>query len=205
MLAGTFSAKRQSGECAAQIWNRVGALVAFRCLFGTCAGEVLWEPIMNQISLVIQRNWSWRGLVVVVVFLLPSILLAFFPPVDILSIEDSLLLAIVENVGRIAVIVTLLFSANDFERRANIWLVTAGLFALLYYVGWVRYFYFGREYQLLYAPMWFVPVPLAVFPVLALAFVAIWSRSLNIGIATLIMAIGHVSQSYLIYREIIIG
>jgi len=150
----------------------------------------------------LKDNFSLKGLLMVAVILFPSILMAFFPPQDASAASSGLLLTILENLGRIAVIAILLFSAQSFDRKIDIWFGLACLFAALYYAGWARYFFAGQTHELLYQPFLAVPVPLAIFPVLALAFLAIWARSIPLCIATLIMALGHIPASYSIYREV---
>jgi len=150
----------------------------------------------------VKDNFSLKGLAMVVVILFPSILLTLFPPIDYAPVSSSLTLTVLENVGRIAVIAILLFSARSFDRRLDIWFVLASIFAALYYAGWFRYFFTGQTHELLYRPLFAVPVPLAVFPVLALAFLAIWTRNIALALALLIMAVGHIPSSFSIYREV---
>lgn len=150
----------------------------------------------------VRDNFSLKGLLVVAVTLVPSVLLAIFPPQNSLNVTSNLASTILENIGRFAVIAILLFSARRFDRRPDVWFGLACIFGLLYYVGWGRYFFGGQTFRLLYEPIFHIPVPLAVFPVLALVAVAIWMRSIALVIAVLVMAVGHVPASYLIYREV---
>lgn len=76
------------------------------------------------------------------------------------------------------------------------------VFWALYYVSWIRYFCFGRTYELLYSPLWIIPVPLAVFPMIAFVFTAIWGRNIPLGIAVIITMVGHIPNSYLRYLQI---
>ena len=94
---------------------------------------------------------------------------------------------IVEQVSRIAyfLAVTFLVSREPVNVR-SIWLYLAALFLLLYYAVWIRYFVNGREVALLHRAFLFVPMPLAVFPVLYYLCAAVWLRNIP---ATVIMAI----------------
>lgn len=86
---------------------------------------------------------------------------------------------------RLPFAVTFLVSREPVNVR-SIWLYLAALFLLLYYAVWIRYLVNGREVVLLHRAFLFVPMPLAVFPVLYYLCAAVWLRNIP---ATVIMAI----------------
>lgn len=157
---------------------------------------------MKRIFDLFIDNFSWIGLIIVALSLLPSILMAFLPPVNSIETKGNVVLTVFETLGRIAVIAILLFSKKSFNRNIDIWFVLMCIFGLLYYVGWLRYFCFGRTFDLLYKPLWFIPVPLAIFPIMAFAFAAIWGRNIPLVFAVIIMAIGHIPQGFIYYNQI---
>lgn len=60
---------------------------------------------------LILDNFSWKGLVITIVSLLPTIFMALLPPQKSpTEIKDNIALMIMENIGRTALIIILLFS-----------------------------------------------------------------------------------------------
>ncbi len=158
---------------------------------------------MKSLIALLKDNFSWKGLIIAFVSLLPSILMAFLPPKNAPdAIKDNLTLSIIENIGRVALIVILLFSKKSFDRKIDVGFGLMCVVWALDSVGWIRYFCFGRTYELLYKSLWFVPIPLAVFPLLAFAFAAVWGRNLPLGIAVVVMSVGHIPNSYILYLQI---
>lgn len=76
-----------------------------------------------------------------------------------------------------------------------------GLFIAGYYALWVRFFLRGRPFGQLYSPIGFLPVPMAVLPVLAFGAAAIWLGSWWAGAAALVLACGHIPAALLIARQ----
>ena len=108
---------------------------------------------------------------------------------------------IVEQVSRAAYLfaVTFLVSREPIEPR-SVWLFLAALFLLLYYAVWVRYFAGGREIALLSRSFLFVPMPLAVFPVLYYLCAAIWLHNLPAAIIMVIFGAAHLTVSIQSFR-----
>ncbi len=152
----------------------------------------------------ISENFNWKGLIIIILSLLPSVIMSVLPPKNapIPPVKGNTILTILETLGRIAFLAILLFSKKSFEKKVDIWFILMCVFGLLYYIGWLRYFCFGRTYELLYKPLWFIPIPLALFPVLAFIFTAIWGRSILLGTFVAVLAIGHLPQSYLYYKKL---
>jgi hypothetical protein len=71
-----------------------------------------------------------------------------------------------------------------------------------YYGLWFRYIGSGREFSSLWLPFLFIPIPLAVIPVCAFGFAALWGRSPWLGAATVILAIGHITVTWISYSQI---
>ena len=123
-------------------------------------------------------SFAWSGLVIFALPMLINIAYVIFPPSG--SAEKAAAvphwIEIVEQVSRIAYLlaVTFLVSREPVSVRSG-WLFSAALFLILYYAVWIRILYYavwiryfmgGREIALLNRAFLFVPMPLAVFPVL---------------------------------------
>ena len=80
----------------------------------------------------------------------------------------------------------------------SIWMFVGLIFLALYYIVWFRYFLGGRDIELLGKPFLFVPMPLAVFPVIYFIFLAIW---LNNYIAVLFMIIFGIAHNIISYKS----
>ena len=108
---------------------------------------------------------------------------------------------IVEQISRIAYLfaVTLLVSRDKPGFRSG-WLYLAAAFLILYYVVWFRYFMGGREIPLLSGSFLFVPMPLAVFPVLYFLCAAIWLHNLPAAIIMVIFGVAHLTVSIQSFR-----
>lgn len=103
---------------------------------------------------------------------------------------------VVEKVSRIAylIMMTLLVNQNPVSPRSA-WLIVAAVFLILYYIVWIRYFACGREASLLGKPFLFVPIPLAIFPVLYFLCAAIWMGNFPAAIVMLIFGASHITVS----------
>ena len=108
---------------------------------------------------------------------------------------------IVEQVSRIAYLftVTLLVSRDGLSFR-NGWLYPTAAFMILYYAVWLRYFMGGWEVSLLSRSFLFVPLPLAVFPVLYFLCAAIWLKNLPAAIIMVIFGAAHLTVSLQSFR-----
>ena len=109
-------------------------------------------------------------------------------------------LNIVENIGRMAILVLPFFFNLDLSRRYSLFsLVGMGLALTVYYFAWGRYFMGGRTLTLMGAPLLAIPLPLAVAPVLFLALSAYLMGSWWMLGASLIFGIAHVWVSALTF------
>jgi hypothetical protein len=144
-------------------------------------------------------GFSWVGLMFSAVMLAPSLLLFPFPPVDAgasSSVVVPRLVVALEAVGRATCLVIPPISAS-FQHPIDIWLVPAALCFVTYVGLWARYLARGRRTALLSRPWAGIPIPLAVFPVLTFAFAAAWGRSSWLAGATLVLALGHITGSWI--------
>lgn len=139
-------------------------------------------------------SFSWVGLVVFALPMLINIAYVMFPPAGEAKPPAPVThwVEIVEQVSRIAYLlaVTLLVSRRPVSWRSA-WLFLAAVFLILYYAVWIRYFALGRESALLKRAFLFVPMPLAVFPVLYFLCAAVWLHNVPAVILMVIFGAAH--------------
>ena len=144
---------------------------------------------------------------IVLLLLLPNILFMLFPPADIptdqIRPKGWAVVLIMERIGQIGVFVLPLFLSFKMDTPLQKYALAAmTVFILLYYVCWVRYFMGGRAFSLLYQKLLFVPIPMAVFPVLYCLAASIILNSWVYTSAAMLLAIGHISESFYIAHTI---
>ena len=151
----------------------------------------------------LKLSFSWIGLVIFALPMLINIAYVMFPPAG--KAEQTAAVThgveIVEQISRIAYLfaVTLLVSRETLSFRSG-WLYLAAVFLVLYYVVWLRYFMGGREIALLSRSFLFVPMPLAVFPVLYFLCAAIWLHNLPAAIIMVFFGAAHLTVSLQSFR-----
>lgn len=148
-------------------------------------------------------SFSWIGLVIFALPMLINIAYVLFPPAGKAEQPAAVThwVEIVEQISRIAYLfaVTLLVSREALSFR-SVWFSLAAVFLVLYYAVWLRYFMGGREIALLSRSFLFVPMPLAVFPVLYFLCAAIWLHNLPAAIIMVIFGAAHLAVSLQSFR-----
>ena len=148
-------------------------------------------------------SFSWIGLVIFALPMLINIVYVMFPPAGKAEQPAAVThwIEIVEQISRIAYLfaVTLLVSRETLSFR-SVWFSLAAVFLVLYYAVWLRYFMGGREIALLSRSFLFVPMPLAVFPVLYYLCAAIWLHNLPAVIIMVIFGAAHLTVSIQFFR-----
>ena len=148
-------------------------------------------------------SFSWIGLVIFALPMLINIAYVMFPPAG--KAEQPVVVThwieIVEQISRIAYLfaVTLLVSRENLSFR-SVCFSLAVVSLVLYYAVWLRYFMGGREIALLSRSFLFVPMPLAVFPVLYFLCAAIWLHNLPAAIIMVIFGAAHLTVSIQSFR-----
>lgn len=149
------------------------------------------------------------NLILVGVILLPNLLVIFFPPILPNQIQTRkkqppkwwrYILAL-EQIGRLGIFVLPLFWEVHLAGNVSIIALVLMAFCLvLYYVCWIRYLIRGRAILLLFQHLLFIPVPLAVFPVLYFLFASILLQSWPVAAAAVVFALGHIPESIRAWR-----
>jgi hypothetical protein len=151
-------------------------------------------------------GFSVLGTIIAVITMLPSLtFFVFLPPVNKPHAPQKsgpLPLTVLERIGQAACLIVLIISRDYFNtRKWDIWLTLCIVCLLIYYGLWIRYVARGRDYALLWKPLLFIPVPMAVFPAAVFIFAAIWGQSVWLGIAAALFASGHIPISLQNFRQ----
>lgn len=149
-------------------------------------------------------TFSIAGAVVSLIVLLPNLLLVVFPPRDRVPTRDAALLAtILERAGQAGCLVLPFLVGGP--GGWSWWLLPLGVAIWAYLALWGRYLA-DRRTASLYRPLGRgslrLPIPMAVFPVLAFLSAAGWLGSVFVGAAALVLAAGHLPNSWAAWRSI---
>ena len=148
-------------------------------------------------------SFSRLGLVLFVLPMLINLAYVMFPPAEEAKADGAVPRWVegIEQISRIAYLfaVTLLVSRENLSFR-SVCFSLAAVFLVLYYAVWLRYFMGGREIALLSRSFLFVPMPLAVFPVLYYLCAAIWLHNLPAAIIMVIFGAAHLTVSIQSFR-----
>ena len=106
------------------------------------------------------------GVLIPLLIMLPNVVWMLWPKADAGEhVSAPRVLTIVENIGRIAVLILPLFFSLDLSKeRSTPVMIGMGLALTVYYVCWMRYFVGGRSPELLKAPLLGLPLPMALAP-----------------------------------------
>ncbi|CAN5210583.1 hypothetical protein BH09ACT5_BH09ACT5_18410 [soil metagenome] len=145
-------------------------------------------------------TFSLPGLLLSLAVLAPNFLLLAFParnpPSEVAT--GGWLLSGLERVGQAACLVAPALTGG--EAHPDAWLAAVIVFVGCYYGLWARYFVRGREFALLYGPAVGIPVPMAVFPVLAFLAGAGWLHSWWLAGSAVVLGVGHIASAAIIAR-----
>jgi hypothetical protein len=138
------------------------------------------------------------GWLIPLLVLLPNVLMVRFPPTE--RPEDASgvnrWLEALERLGQAGVFVIPCFFRIRIQDTIAVVSLAAMAMALVgYYLGWLRYMRQGQRYALLFAPLWGIPLPMAVMPVIYFGAAAALVRSWPLAAATVVFAIGHLAVS----------
>ncbi len=128
--------------------------------------------------------------------LVPNLLYLLYPPVNAEqgAAADPPLFTILERVGQACCFLMPIFFPLSFSGPlvVSAWIALA-LSLGLYYAGWIRYMRGGRDFSLLFRPMFGIPIPMAVFPVACFLLESIVMRSILPAVAALVLGVGHIT------------
>jgi hypothetical protein len=150
---------------------------------------------LGSISIAIKS-----GALIPLLLMLPNLLWMLLPKTYAVSpVSEPLFLTIVENLGRIAILVLPFFFSLDLNKRFSVpVMVVMGLALGVYYGSWLRYFAGGGSIELFSTPFLGIPLPMATAPVLFLVLASyLMSSWLVLGAAVLFGA-AHIWVSALV-------
>lgn len=148
-------------------------------------------------------GFSWIGIIIFALPMLINIIYVIIPPMNAPKEPEqvSRIIEFVEQATRILYMLAICFLVS--ERKidyGSIWLYLGIVFLVLYYIVWIRYFLGGRDVALLSKRFLWIPMPLAVFPVLYFLSAAIWLHNIPAAIIMIIFGIAHNVVSYSSFR-----
>ncbi len=152
-------------------------------------------------------GFSYVGLIFLVMLMLPNIIWTKNQPRDYekyVANENKVLLAF-ERIGEVLVsCVSLVFSNFNIKPWSNWmwWLVASFLLMVFYEVYWIRYFKSEKTMQDFYSSIIGIPVAGATLPVLAFLLLAVYGKNIVLGVAVLILGIGHIGIHLMHKKEI---
>jgi hypothetical protein len=144
-------------------------------------------------------GFSFLGTLIALIILAPSLLMIKFPPENVpAGVRDAgPVYTLLERAGQLGCIGILAISKDNFQHMEfGILAAFILLFIAIYYGLWIRYIVKGRQFKLLWDPLGFIPIPMAVLPVCAFGLAAIWGKSIWLSIAVVCLAIGHLANSW---------
>jgi hypothetical protein len=146
-----------------------------------------------------------RGLLVIILLLLPNIIYFIFPPK---KIPENLrpiqgVFSLLEKMGRIiCFVLPIIFGKMISLQKLSYVVILMGLCLFIYYICWTFYFVNGREYYYLFKPLGMIPIPMAIFPLLYFILLGVWLESPVFLISVLLFSIGHIAVSWNTYIQI---
>ncbi len=145
-------------------------------------------------------GFSFIGLIIFVVPMLINIIYFMFPeknPKEEKSEKNNKILEGIEQTSRVlfAILICILVSNSEIKYRSCLLYISI-TFLVLYYIVWIRYFINGRDVKMLGKRFFFIPMPLAIFPVLYFLFSALWIKNYPAAVVMVIFGIAHNLISY---------
>ena len=142
-------------------------------------------------------GFSYVGLVFLVMLMVPNIIWTKNQPLNYEKyvVKENKYLLLLERIGEVLVsCIVLIFS--DFNIKPwsawEWWLVGAFFLMILYEIYWVRYFLSKKTIKDFYSSILGIPVAGATLPVMAFALLAVYGKNIILGIAVIILGIGHI-------------
>lgn len=139
---------------------------------------------------------SYTGIVFLALLLIPNFIWAMNRPQGYDADGESRLLLGLERIGEALVTCLLLISdalnPSDCWSAWTFWLVLSGALMALYEGFWLRYFRGRHTMEDFYGSFCGVPVAGATLPVLAVACLGLYGRSIWLLLADVVLGIGHI-------------
>ncbi len=142
-------------------------------------------------------GFSYTGFIMLLMLLIPNLFWTKNKPsgYERYVSGENKILRILERTGEVSVsVLSLIFS--DFNVGTpgvrSLWLLAAGVLMLLYEAYWIRYFRSGKTMKDFYSSFLGIPVAGASLPVMAFLMLAAYGKNVPLGIAVILLGIGHI-------------
>lgn len=152
-------------------------------------------------------GFSYVGLIFLLMLIVPNIIWIRYQPIDYdkYVCNENKVLKVFERVGEVSVsCIVLIF--EDFNINIwsgwSWWLIMAFALMILYEVYWVRCFRSPKSMRDFYRSLLGIPVAGATLPVFAFLLLAIYGRNILLGIAVIILGIGHIGIHLMHKKEV---
>lgn len=150
-------------------------------------------------------GFSYVGLIFLIMLMVPNIIWTKNQPVDYEKyvVNENKYLLLLERIGEVLVsCIVLIFSNFNIKPWSawEWWLACAFSLMVLYEIYWIRYFLSQRTMKDFYSSILGIPVAGATLPVAAFALLAIYGKNIILGIAVIILGVGHIGI-HLIHKK----
>lgn len=142
-------------------------------------------------------GFSYTGVCMLLMLLIPNLLWTKNKPsgYDQYVGRENKFLLMLERIGEVSVS-TLCVIFSDLNPGTpfpwSLWLLGSLLLMVLYEYFWIRYFRSGKTMRDYYSSLLGIPVAGATLPVLAFFLLSIYGKNIFLGIAVVILGIGHI-------------
>ena len=139
---------------------------------------------------------SYIGIIWILALFIPNIIFIKNRPADFdkLGAEDKIL-GILEKIGQVGITMISPISKNLNPQGFSAWtllLIASAVCMALYEAWWIGYFRGEHTLEKLYSSFLGIPVAGAVLPVAAFGLLAIFGKSLQLGLFVIPLGIGHI-------------
>ncbi len=134
------------------------------------------------------------GALIPVLLMLPNVVWMLSSPADTgEQVSAPLFLTLVENAGRVAVLILPFFLSLDLNKKYSTpMMIGLGLALTVYYLSWIRYFVGERAVELFRTPLLGIPLPIAVAPTVFLILSSYLMNSWLMLGASILFGVAHV-------------
>ena len=144
-------------------------------------------------------SFSLPALFIILIILLPNLLFVLYPPVnkpeDIP--EENKWISLLEHGGQILFFIVFLFLPVTPLANRNPMLAFFMIFCtVIYYALWIRYMTKKQAFSALFETVLGIPIPMALFPILAFTFGILWLQTWPALIPLAFFTIGHIINSW---------
>ena len=143
-------------------------------------------------------SFSFPALLIILIILLPNFLFVLYPPANKPENlpEENKWISMLEHGGQILFFAVFLFLPPASSTNRNpillLWMIVC---TVIYYALWIRYMLKKQAYNSLFDTVLGIPIPMAIFPILAFTFGVLWLQSWWTLIPLTLFAMGHIINS----------